>query len=232
MTALPPRFSQFAWDRGCEWLLSHGPIEGPQLLFVPPLLEEINRTRRLIGDVMRALAAAEVGSHLPDLPGTGESDQRLEDTDWEDWRDAIAAAARFTGATHVASLRGGALLDGAAKLPTWRFAPVEGAALLRDMTRAKALTDPGFDQAAKTAMLGSGTTELSGYRIPAALARALSEAAPDDVAGMRVARLESDARPADAKLPGAAPWRRAEPGPNVELSQAIAADLREWLASC
>ncbi|MBC7986072.1 MAG: hypothetical protein H7X93_05300, partial [Sphingomonadaceae bacterium] len=196
MTAPAPRFAQFAWDRGCEWLLSHGPIEGPQLLIVPPLFEELNRMRRLIGDVMRALAAQGVGSHLPDLPGTGESDRRIEETGWEDWLAAVPAAARFAGATHVASLRGGALVDHGAGLPLWRFQPAEGAALLRDMTRARALTDPGFDEAAKQALFEAGPTELGGYRVPPGLARALNEARPAVVEGARVVRLATDAKPA------------------------------------
>lgn len=213
-------------------MLSHGPIEGPQLLIAPPLFEELNRLRRLIGDVMRALAASGVGSHLPDLPGAGESERRLDETGWDNWRAAIAGAARFCGATHVASLRGGSLIDDAAALPLWRFQPVEGAMLLRDMTRAKALTDPGFDAAAKAAMLESGTTELGGYFIPAALARSLQDATPAHVEGVRVARLENDAKPADARLPGAQLWRRAEPGPNAELADAMAVDLIGWMAPC
>lgn len=232
MTAPAPRFAQFAWDEGCEWMLSHGPIEGPQLLIAPPLFEELNRMRRLIGDVMRALAAEGVGSHLPDLPGTGESDRGIEETGWEHWLAAIAAAARFAGATHVASLRGGTLIDDRAELPLWRFQPVEGAALLRDMTRARALADPGFGDAAKHALFETGPTELGGYRLPAPLARALREAKPVEVERTRTARLVTDVKPADAKLPGAALWRRAEPGPSAELAEAMVADLRAWMTPC
>jgi hypothetical protein len=44
-----------------------GASDAPPILFVPPLLEEMNRTRALIVSVMRRLAAQGLGCWLPDL---------------------------------------------------------------------------------------------------------------------------------------------------------------------
>jgi hypothetical protein len=95
---------------------------GPALLFLPPLFEEMNRTRALLATVMGILAGEGYGCFLPDLPGTGESERALEEVSWDDWRSAAAAAAEACGATAGVSLRGGALLDD--PVPRrWRFAP-------------------------------------------------------------------------------------------------------------
>ncbi|NNC73217.1 MAG: hypothetical protein HKN78_10140, partial [Sphingomonadaceae bacterium] len=111
MTTPAPRFWQYGWDGGRECLMSFGPESGaPSLLIIPPLLEELNRTRKFLSDIMRLLADDGVASHLADLPGTGESDRGLEETSWEDWRISVAAAARAVAADAVLSVRGGCLL--------------------------------------------------------------------------------------------------------------------------
>ena len=58
-----------------------GAADAPPILFVPPLFEEMNRTRALIAAIMRALAARGYGCWLPDLPGTGESLRALGEVD-------------------------------------------------------------------------------------------------------------------------------------------------------
>ena len=110
-----------------------GAGDAPPILFVPPLFEEMNRTRALIAGVMRRLAAQGLGCWLPDLSGTGESSENLSDVHWDDWRhDVMSAAAhveRKAGRTPlIASLRGGCLIDDAAAARGWwRLAPVDGA---------------------------------------------------------------------------------------------------------
>ena len=94
---------------------------GRALLFLPPLFEEMNRTRALLASTMRALAAQGFECWLPDLPGTGESERALEEVSWQDWREAAAAAFEAAGASASVSLRGGALLDEAAPA-RWRIA--------------------------------------------------------------------------------------------------------------
>src|SRR5687768_16236691 len=111
-----------------------GTPHAPPILFLPPLFEELNRTRQLIAGVMRRVAARGSGCSLPDLPGTGESKRPLKAISWEMWRNAVKAAAEQLGRGErlvaVASIRGGCLLDDAVPAAcAWRFAPVSGASL-------------------------------------------------------------------------------------------------------
>ena len=119
-----------------------GPSNGAPILFLPPLFEELNRTRAFIASVMRALARQGFGCWLPDLPGTGESEAELESCSWSEWRDAARDAGQHVSGSAgtipiTASIRGAVLLDDAVEASCrWRFAPVDGAAVARDMIRA------------------------------------------------------------------------------------------------
>lgn len=204
-----------------EWLMRIGAEDAPAILFVPPLFEEMNRTRALLATVMRRLAAQGLGCWLPDLGGTGESDRDLTGVAWADWRhDVTAASSHVTvkaGRPLVASLRGGVLLDDAAEARGWwRFAPVDGLALQRDMVRA------GL----------AGGVEWAGYAPGDALKAGLAGATAAEVAPLRTVRLATDAQPADHKVDGPALWRRSEPGTSDELAGALAADLAEWSRAC
>ena len=64
-------FDRYTVDGCSEWMMRIGRSEAPPILFVPPLFEEMNRTRALIAAMMRALSADGFGCWLPDLPGTG-----------------------------------------------------------------------------------------------------------------------------------------------------------------
>lgn len=198
-----------------------GAADAPPILFVPPLFEEMNRTRALLAATMRALASKHHGCWLPDLKGTGESEAPLADVRWDEWRHDVTAAARHVEresgrAPLVASLRGGALIDDlASAIGWWRLAPVAGASLARDMVRA-----------------GLAGVEWAGYAPAAELRGRLEDAAPVDQAPLRIARLASDAGAADVKLPGPALWRRSEPGSSGELAEAAAADIAAWYAAC
>jgi hypothetical protein len=202
-----------------EWLARVGPADGAPILFVPPLFEEMNRTRAFTVAVMRALAANGCHCWLPDLPGTGESERALEDCIWEDWTAAIQSAAdeaRFSGKLMVASLRGGALLDDIADAAHWQFAPVDGASLLRDLSRSGLV----------------GGDNLAGYPASPRLAAALEEAVVPAVAPCRTVRLGSDPRSANAKLNGPTLWRRSEPASSAELAGLVAADIVDWARQC
>lgn len=220
MSAPGLAFARFRSSDRDEWLMRIGAENAPPILFVPPLFEEMNRTRALIVGVMRRLAAMGHGCWLPDLSGTGESEHDLPEVGWDDWRhDVIAAAghvAAQAGKPLVVSLRGGALIDdGAEARGWWRFAPVDGAALVRDMVRA-----------------GLAGVEWAGYPPSEELKEALGEAKPGRVTPLRTVRLASDAGQADAKLAGPALWRRSEPGTSAELADAIAADIDQWSRAC
>ncbi len=213
-------FARFKSSDREEWLMRIGPGDGPAILVVPPLFEEMNRTRALIAAVMRRLAGQGLGCWLPDLGGTGESERELAGVTWDDWRHDVTAACAYitekAGKPLVASLRGGVLLDDAAQARGWwRFAPAEGLALQRDMVRA-----------------GLAGVEWAGYAPSDALKAALAGATPAKVAPLRVVRLETDAQAADARIDGPALWRRSEPGTSDALAEALAADIAAWSRSC
>jgi hypothetical protein len=214
-------FERFrAGDRE-EWLMRLGRSHAPAILFVPPLFEEMNRTRALIVATMRRLARGGQCCWLLDLGGTGESERDLAEVDWSDWRhDVIAAAAHVAERSKkplIAAVRGGALLDdGAEARGWWRFAPVDGAAVTRDMVRS------GL----------AGGVEWAGYAPSDALRAALEEAKPGPVRLLRTMRLETDRGEADARVEGPALWRRSEPGSSAELAGALAADLQKWSREC
>lgn len=213
-------FARFESGSRQEWLMRIGAADAPAILFVPPLFEEMNRTRALLAAVMRRLAVEGFGCWLPDLSGTGESERDLGEVTWEDWRHDVIAASAYVSETCgkplVASLRGGALLDdGAEATGWWRFAPVDGLALQRDMVRA-----------------GLAGVEWAGYAPSDALKAGLAGATQNVVAPLRTVRLDTDAQPADRKVDGPALWRRSEPGTSDALADAIAADLAEWSRAC
>lgn len=195
-----------------------GDEAAPALLFLPPLFEELNRTRAFLAATMRRLAGMGFGCWLPDLPGTGESERSLETVSWDEWRAAAAAAAEAVGEmAAVIGIRGGALLDDAAEAPcTWRFAPAPGASFARDLARAGLMTEGGG----------------GGYAPSPALLAGLAAAEPAPAGRLRTARLSTDRAEADLKLEGPPLWRRAEPQTSSELSDAIASDLTQWLRTC
>lgn len=223
------RYDRYSTGGGEEWLMRLGPADGAPILFLPPLFEEMNRTRALIAAIMRDLAGRGHCCWLPDLPGTGESSRALEDCSWSDWRTAVSDAfEHISGAAPqrplLASFRGGALLDHAADADCrWRFAPVEGASLARDMIRSS--------------MLKPGETEdpfvdLAGYRLNANLLADLTTAKLDTSGQVRTVRLQSDRNEADGKLEGPALWRRSEPANSPELASLSASDISELARQC
>lgn len=186
------------------WLTIVGVEGAPTLLVLPPLFEEMNRTRALLLQTMRALATQGWRCVLPDLPGTGESEAALETVEWRHWRDAATAASQ--GAAAALSVRGGALLDDVVDR-RWRLSPVAGAALVRDLER--------------TALTGA-----SGYAPPPTLLETLRNAEPAGEAS--TARLASDPAPADIRFEAPPLWRRSEPAGSPALTAALAA----WIGPC
>lgn len=222
MTVAGQSYEQYCAHRTEEWLLRVGDPRGAPVLFVPPLFEELNRTRALIVAVMRRLADRGHGCWLPDLGGTSESPRPLEQVEWDDWRADIAAAAGHVAQAAgqpplVASVRGGCLIDhDAVAHCRWRFAPVDGGSLMRDLDRASL----------------AGGAPWAGYPASAVLRGALGAARAEPVAMLRTLRLATDAGEADRKVAGPALWRRSEPGNSAELAEALAGDIAEWRRSC
>lgn len=212
-------------------MMSFGPAEASQLLIVPPLFEELNRTRKLLSDLMRALAARGVATHLPDLPGAGESETGLAEIQWSDWRHAVDDAATACAATAIFAVRGGCLLDDVVPgLPHMRFSPAQGKRLIRDLIRSRSLNDPDFDSTAQQAVFTEGPTSLGGYPVSAALASAVRDADIADLPDTSTIRLETEHGAADRRIAGPPLWRRAEPSGSAELTGALTAAIAEWTA--
>ena len=115
MSAPALAFERFKSSDREEWLMRLGRPHAPAILFVPPLFEEMNRTRALIVAAMRWLAKRGHGCWLIDLSGTGESERDLGEVTWDDWRHDVTFAAAYIAEKArkplVASFRGGALVD-------------------------------------------------------------------------------------------------------------------------
>lgn len=187
-----------------------------RVLIVPPLFEEMNRTRRMLIETQRLLDDLGVDSMLPDLPGCNESPQAFCAQSLGSWRDAMMAAARHFAATHVLAVRGGALVF-PTQLPGWVLEPQKGAAILRQLLRARVLSakESGREESSAE-LLEEGRNrglELAGYRLSAALVAGLDAAVPEDE-GQRVIR--------QAELGGSALWLRSEPGEDPAQSAALA----------
>lgn len=196
-----------------------------RLLIVPPLLDEMNRMRRMLVTAMRALDWKGIDSLMPDLPGTGESLQAFSGQSLHGWRSAMSLAARQFRATHVLAIRGGALIF-PNDLPGWVLEPVMGAAVLRTLLRARVLAarEAGrHEDAATLAEVGrSEGLDLAGWRFGPAMIAGLESARPLDE-GQREIRL--------SELGGAALWLRAEPGEDAAQSHKLAAILAAEIAA-
>ena len=215
---MTPELLHYDWPGGREAMLRWG-AGAATILLAPPLFEEANRTRAAMADVACRLAATGFSVALPDLPGQCESLLPTEQATLAGWRAAFAAAASTLAAPiHVVAWRAGALVDAEAEVASrWYLSPLSGAEALRDLRRTAAV---------------SGDGSYAGNRLSDDLIAALEAAEPATLAPLRVARLESDARPADARLRGRPLWRAAEPGTDAALQEAVERDVIAWVTSC
>ncbi len=207
----------YDWAGGREAMLRFGPDTGPVVVAALPLFEEANRTRAFVVTILRALAERGIASVLPDLPGQSESLVPTDTVRLAHLRDAFAAAARHADRTAYAlGIRSGALLDVTAMLGgRWHFAPTTGPDLLRELERLRQ---------------AGGGDEYGGNMVSPILLGELPAAGI--AAQSRTIRLESDARPADLKVPGAPLWRRTEPDNDPALAASLADDIAAWVRAC
>lgn len=164
----------------------------PGVLVLPPFAEEMNRSRRMMALLGRALAARGVAVLVLDLFGTGDSGGEFSDGRWDTWRaDAEAARAwlgrRTTGGPSLLGLRLGACLalelakggEAPARVVLWN--PVlRGDLMLNQFLRVRALAGIAQEQTggetakALRARLRAGETlEIAGYALHPELAEAL-----------------------------------------------------------
>ena len=206
-----------------EYALAFDQARAKRLLIVPALFDEANRLRRFTVEVMRRLDGAGIDAFLPDLPGTNESLQHLESLEPQDWCDAMAAADRLFGATHVLGIRGGCLFT-PDTLPVIHYAPVKAGSVLRQMLRARMLSarEAGREETREGLMkvaLAQGI-ELAGHRLGPEFIRQFEPMIPaDDVTVV-----------AQDSVGGSGLWLRAEPGESGSQADALAAAITFALA--
>lgn len=216
---------------GQENILRYGENNQIQIIIIPPFFEEYNRLRHVVASTMRGLYAAGIGTALPDLPGTGESLIPVSTVTFEAWRAALSAAAAAVrpqnGALLSMSFRGGALIDDAAGADAlWRFAPETGQRVMRDLLRTR------LSGGANADAMPDGLVHLAGYKLQQTLLDSITAAVPATPHPTRVARLKTDAAPADIQLEGSPVWRRSEPGDDPILCDAIISDVLAWVKTC
>lgn len=204
-------------------MLRLGSKASPQVVLIPSLFHEGERTRAFAAALMRALARRHIGTVLVELAGLGESEANLPDS-LEPWAQAVENAREAVDASHTIAIRAGALLDGVVSPNRrYRIAPIGGAAIVRDLRRTATM-----GQRDQTPDEPPALVRLAGYPIPSTLLASLGEQHPAEEAG-RVARLAGDARPADVRMEGPLLWRQAEPDDPNALADAVADDLAGWL---
>lgn len=200
-----------------ELLISFDRARERRVLVLPAFFDEANKLRRLTVQIMRMLDELGIDSFLPDLPGCNESLEPLKEQTLESWRGAVKAAAQTFRATDIVSIRAGALLVPDA-LPAWQYAPQSGAKVLRAMIRARIIAareagrDETQEQLLKQARVDGLT--LAGWPLSAAMLSQLEKAAPSPSDNHHVI--------AQADIPGAGLWLRAEPAYDQEQAEALA----------
>ncbi len=189
-----------------------------RLLILPAWFDEANKLRRQTVEVMRRLDLSGIDCVLPDLPGCNESLAKLPEQTLEGWRAAAAAAAEHFKASHVLTLRAGALLA-PADLPGWRYAPIAGRQVLRPMLRARTVASREAGRSERTedlqALGRNEGIELAGWQIGKEMFGVLETAEPVT----DLVEIEQGA------LGGPGLWLRAEPDEDAEQADALAAML-------
>lgn len=218
------RFEPYDWAGGREWMLVRGSNVGRHIVLIPPLFEEMNFTRTLLAQIGRSLAQHALATWLPDFPGAGESERSLVSIGWGDWRDAARAAGNAVNALTgtkplTCAFRGGALLDDAVEAAgRWRYAPVAGEVLLRQLRRTQLVADR---EAGTAAGEDGAVIELAGYPLSIPLRNGLAAAEPATIADREI-----------VASPERGPWRRAQPAGDPELAEQLADDIYQWASAC
>ncbi len=193
-----------------------------RVLVCPAWFDEANKLRRFTIEVMRRLDALGIDSLLPDLPGCNESLAPLENQTLAGWRASMVAAGEALRATHVLTIRAGALVAPAG-LPGWHYAAQSGPKLLRGMIRARTISarEAGLAETSEGLMAAGREAGLvlGGWSIGAAMFRELETAEPSLAAG------QSDL--AQSAIGGPGLWLRAEPDEDAEQADRLAALIAE-----
>ncbi len=192
------------------------------LLYLHPLAEEMNKSRRMAALQSRALAAQGFTVLQLDLLGCGDSSGDFGDASWAQWIDDALAGlgelrARSDAPLWLWGLRTGALLAGAVASKAPRLAGllmwqpvVSGQLALQQFLRLRSAGEvlgngaKGVVAGLRADLAAGRAVEVAGYRLSPALASGLEQATlqlPPPV--LHVSWLEVAAKP-DARLAPAA----------------------------
>lgn len=222
-----------------EELCLHFTPAGPPrstIIFVPPLFDEANRTRRTLVATMRSLCGLGHAAMLPDLPGQNDSLLPTREATLAGWRAGLAVRCEAVdGPKIIASWRGGALIDDAASNAAgwWRMAPQSGASIVKTLLRVRVAGDKEAGIASSVDGLralaaADGTVELAGNGLSAAMLGQLDAATPATVAPLRSVMPGAG----DAQIAGTPLWLRSEPGEDLAMAEAMAKDIARWADQC
>lgn len=203
------------------------------VLLAPPLVEELNKSRRTLSLFGRSLAAAGMGFLMLDLFGTGDSEGDFRAATWHGWIQDLAFARRWLldrGAVCVdlLAVRGGALLawDYLAEaevdhLMLWQ--PVlNGRQLMAQLLRLRLAANimgrgDGETATALRERLGREQwLEIAGYGFSA-----------DLVAGLE----RTEVGPLDGRRIGTLDWFQVQPGAEQPLPLPAQRAIAAWRAA-
>lgn len=196
-----------------------------RLLILPALFDEANKLRHQTIAVMRHLDTHDIDSFLPDFPGCNESLAPLEEQSLSSWSEAANAAAVHFRATCILTIRGGALLA-PGNLPVWRYAPVNGKSILRQLVRGRIIASAEAGLHEKSApILAQGRQnglELAGYSLGSEMVSQLAES--ELPSSLQLTDIEQ------TSLEGPALWLRAEPDFEAGQAEKLANIIAKGLA--
>jgi exosortase A-associated hydrolase 2 len=215
-----------AGTRGRVFCLLHKPAApaGAAVLIVPPLAEEMNKSRKMLAQVAQGLAARGRAALIVDLFGTGDSEGEFRDAQWAGWKSDLAAAADWSAslgwpvrsmlATRVGCILGGEMARerGLTLERTVFWQPMGSAGRWLDqflrLRVAASMVDsatPETVTALRARLRAGEVVEVAGYEITGELAAALDTAqlAPNIGAQLGAVRWIEVVRSADAAVPGA-----------------------------
>jgi exosortase A-associated hydrolase 2 len=180
-------------QRFCIFHPAQGSTTRGAVLYIHPLAEEMNKSRRMAALQARALAQAGYAVLQIDLLGCGDSTGDFGDAIWQDWVDDVMRGCEWLGQRVDAplwlwGLRAGCLLavDAAHRLgpsPNFIFwAPAaSGKLLLQQFLRLKAAADmlgggaKGGVDGLRHALAAGNSVEIAGYSLSAGLAQGLEQ---------------------------------------------------------
>lgn len=185
-------------QRFCLSYPSQGHINRGQVLYVHPLAEEMNKSRRMAALQARALAQAGYDVLQIDLLGCGDSSGDFGDATWQSWVNDVVQGCHWlrgqqradAGPLWLWGLRAGCLLAVEAALALdepcnflfWQ-PPAAGKPLLQQFLRLKVAGDmlggqsKGVMEALRKDLSAGSPVEVAGYMLSSGLASGLELAA-------------------------------------------------------